>query len=386
MSSGDGYYRLLNRHSGKVVDIWGWSTEDGAEVNQFTDLNGDNQQFRLTGANNDQVTFINRYSQKALEVWEWSLADGGDISQFTPTGGANQQWRLVPVSGGGGSGIVGWATQNGGTTGGGSGPVVNVSSASQFLSAINSGTTQTVRLTASISISGMNPVASNKTIVGAGSGVTISGGGLTFNGDHNVIVRNIHFTGSDDDCINVEGGSTNIWIHHNSFSNAYDGAVDIKRASDFITVSWNRFFNHGKTMLLGHSDDNASQDVGHLRVTYHHNYFDGTDTRHPRVRFGNPVHVFNNYYRDNEYGVASTMDAGVLVEGNYFESVDDPTLVGYAASGPGTLVQRNNVFVNSGSPESAGSVASIPYGYSLDSASSIPSIVVAGAGVGHLSL
>ena len=99
---------------------------------------------------------------------------------------------------------------------------------------------------------------------------------------------------------------TNVWVDHNSFTNGYDGAVDIKRGSDFVTVSWNRIFGHDKSMLLGHTDDNASQDVGHLRVTYHHNWFDGSGTRHPRVRFGNPVHVYNNYYFNNEYGVAST--------------------------------------------------------------------------------
>ena len=88
--------------------------------------------------------------------------------------------------------------------------------------------------------------------------------------------------------------STRVWIDHNSFTGGYDGAVDIKRASDYVTVSWNRVFDHDKSMLLGHSDDNASQDVGHLRVTYHHNWFDGSGTRHPRVRFGNPVHVYNN--------------------------------------------------------------------------------------------
>ena len=60
------------------------------------------------------------------------------------------------------------------------------------------------------------------------------------------------------------------------------------------------------------------------------------------MRFGNPVHVYNNYYAGNEYGVASTEGAGVLVEGNYFENTDEPTLVGEADSGPGTLVQRNN--------------------------------------------
>ena len=101
-------------------------------------------------------------------------------------------------------------------------------------------------------------------------------------------------------------------------------------------------------MLLGHSDDNASQDIGHLRVSYHHNWFDGTNQRNPRVRFGNPVHVYNNYYRANAgYGVASTENAGVLVEGNYFENVDDPYHLGEADSGPGSLVARNNHFVNS---------------------------------------
>ena len=125
---------------------------------------------------------------------------------------------------------------------------------------------------------------------------------------------------------------------------------------------------------------------GTCGVTYHHNWFDGSGTRHPRVRFGNPVHVYNNFYAGNEYGVASTMGAGVLVEGNYFENVDEPTLVGYADSDPGTLVQRSNHFVGSGAPESAGSVARIPYGYSLDTASAVRSIVTAGAGAGRISV
>ena len=129
--------------------------------------------------------------------------------------------------------------------------------------------------------------------------------------------------------------------------------MDIKRGSDFVTVSWNRVFSHDKSMLLGHSDDNASQDVGHLRVTYHHNWFDGTNQRHPRVRFGNPVHVYNNYYSNvGGYGVASTEGAGVLVEGNYFENTDDPYHLGEGDSGPGTLVARNNHFVNSGAGQS----------------------------------
>ena len=140
-----------------------------------------------------------------------------------------------------------------------------------------------------------------------------------------------------------------VWVDHNTFTDGYDGAVDIKRGSDFITVSWNRVHNHDKSMLLGHSDDNASQDTGHLRVTYHHNWFDASTQRHPRVRFGNPVHVYNNYYRNNSgYGVASTEGAGVLVENNSFEGVSDPFHLGEGDSGPGTLVARGNLLVSSG--------------------------------------
>ena len=197
--------------------------------------------------------------------------------------------------------------------------------------------------------------------------------------------RNINFRDWADDAINVQEGATRVWIDHNSFTNGYDGAVDIKRGSDFITVSWNRVFAHGKSMLLGHSDDNGAQDIGHLRVTYHHNWFDGSGTRHPRIRFGNPVHVFNNYYFNNEYGVASTCGGGALVEGNYFEAVDEPTLVGYASSPVGAVVQRNNHFVGSGTPQSGGgTVNPIPYSYTLDSAAQVKSIVMAGAGTGRI--
>jgi pectate lyase len=284
------------------------------------------------------------------------------------------------------TGLVGWATQNGGTSGGAGGATVNVNTASAFLSAINSSSPAVIRLSGTITLSGMNPVASNKTILGVGSNATIVGGGLTMSNDRNIIIRNINFRDWDDDAINIETSSTNIWVDHNSFTNGNDGAVDIKRGSDFITVSWNRTFGHDKTMLLGHSDDNASQDVGHLRVTYHHNWFDGSGTRHPRTRFGNPVHVYNNYYFNNEYGVASTMGGGVLVEGNYFENVDDPTLVGYADSDPGAVLQRNNVFVGSGTPQSGGgSVAGIPYSYQLDNANNVRSIVMSGAGTGRIA-
>ncbi|MFB4268047.1 polysaccharide lyase family 1 protein [Nonomuraea sp. GTA35] len=281
--------------------------------------------------------------------------------------------------------LVGWATQGGGTTGGGSAPATTVSSASALTSALSSGSAAVIRVSGTISCSGMLRVASNKTVIG-NSGATISGCGFNVSQASNVIIRNLNFRNWGDDGINVQY-STRVYIDHNSFSNGGDGALDIKRSSDYITVSWNRFFDHDKTMLLGHSDSNGAEDRGRLRVTYHHNWFDGTNQRHPRVRFGNPVHVFNNYYGNvGSYGVASTQEAGVLVEGNYFENTDDPFHLGEGSSPAGSLVARNNHFVNSGSGQSGGSVRSIPYSYSLDSASSVKSIVTAGAGAGRISI
>jgi pectate lyase len=99
------------------------------------------------------------------------------------------------------------------------------------------------------------------------------------------------------------------------------------------------------------------------------------------------VHVYNNYFRANSsYGVATTMNAGVLVEGNYFENVPNPILVGYADSGPGRVVQRGNVFVGSGTPQTAGTVVEprTYYVYTLEAASSVPAAVRAGVGVGKL--
>jgi pectate lyase len=269
-----------------------------------------------------------------------------------------------------------------GATGGSGGTTVTVSNASDFLDYIGRSGSYIIRVNGTINLSGMNDVASNKTIEGVGTSGRVTGGGLDVDGVSNVIIRNIAFSDWDDDAINVQDGSRDVWVDHCEFSNGYDGCVDIKRGSDYITVSWNHFHNHGKTCLLGHSDDNGSQDAGHLRVTYHHNYFDGTGSRHPRVRFSALCHVYNNYYRNNEYGVASTCDAEVLVENNYFENCDDPTLVGYASSPEGDLVERGNVFSNcENGPETRGSVPSPSYSYSLDDASSVPNMVRSGAGL-----
>jgi pectate lyase len=188
--------------------------------------------------------------------------------------------------------------------------------------------------------------------------------------------------------VSVTNAAHHVWIDHNQFEPGVDGSVDVKRQSTNVTVSWNAFLGTDKSMLLGHSDT-FTADVGFLKVTYHHNYFNGSNQRHPRVRFGDPVHVYNNYYRNiGLYGVASTMNAGVMVEGNYFENVAFPcySTSGYADSDPGRLVQRNNVFVNSGTCEAGGSVPepSGYYAYTLTPTAQVPAVVTAGAGVGRV--
>ncbi|MDQ2586523.1 pectate lyase family protein [Saccharothrix yanglingensis] len=291
-----------------------------------------------------------------------------------------------------------------GTTGGAGGATVTATTTAQFLDYIARPEPLTVQVRGTITLptgttDGMHPVASDKTIIGLGSDARLSGGGLNIglpvdddvtappaNAVHNIIIRNLSITGATDDLINVQMFSHHIWIDHNDFSNGDDGAVDIKRGSDFVTVSWNRFHDHDKTLLLGHDDDNAAQDVGRLRVTYHHNYFDGSDQRNPRVRFGESVHVYNNYYRDNSYGVASAMNAGVVLEGNYFHSVNNPGRVDFSGD-LGRMVQRDNILVDCNHAiETRGTVVEprTYYPYTPHRAAEVPTVVPAGAGVGTI--
>ncbi|BAL89618.1 putative pectate lyase [Actinoplanes missouriensis 431] len=279
-----------------------------------------------------------------------------------------------------------------GTTGGVAGPTVTVTNGADLARYAGANTPYTIMVSGRISVGGMVTVVANKSILGVGASAEISGGGLqlgtTTRPGNNVIVRNIRFSNASDDAISVTNKAHHVWIDHNEFLPGYDGSLDIKRQSTNVTVSWNRFLGTDKSMLLGHSD-NFTADIGYLRVTYHHNYFDGSNQRHPRVRFGEPVHVYNNYYRNiGLYGIASTENAGVVAEGNYFENVAHPchSTGGYADSAPGRLVQRLNAFVNSGTCEAGGTVAepSGYYSYTLDPASSVPSLVTAGAGVGRI--
>ncbi|WP_204005856.1 non-reducing end alpha-L-arabinofuranosidase family hydrolase [Virgisporangium aurantiacum] len=106
VDSGGGYYRIKSRHSGKVLDVYNFSTADGGSIVQWADGNGTNQQFRLADSSDGYVRFINRNSNKAVEVQGASTSDGANVVQYSDWGGANQQWQLVPVGTGGGGGCT----------------------------------------------------------------------------------------------------------------------------------------------------------------------------------------------------------------------------------------------------------------------------------------
>jgi beta-xylosidase len=103
VDSGGGWYRIRSRHSGKVLDVYNFSTADGGAIVQWSDGNGTNQQFRLADSDSGYVRLINRNSGKAVEVQGASTSDGANVVQYRDWNGANQQWQLVQVGGGGGN-------------------------------------------------------------------------------------------------------------------------------------------------------------------------------------------------------------------------------------------------------------------------------------------
>ncbi len=301
----------------------------------------------------------------------------------------------------------GFAAYNYNMTGGEGGTVVDVSTASELASALDTEGKMIIRVHGEIKISSELPCRSNKTITGVGNNAIIRGQGIALNKRENVIFQNIHFMQSGDDLIKLNGAQ-HIWVDHCSFSDGgadpsssdFDGTLDICKGTDFVTVSYCHFFNHSKNILMSSSDGSANQDTDKLRTTFFRNWFDGTYQRNPRVRFG-IVHVYNNYYTNNTiYSIASCENAKVLVEDNYFENCPHPIYAksGYADSGPGYLWTRGtNIFVNSSEsgfnselnvPPANPSVPYDPtfyYQYTSIDANLIPTIVQQQAGAGKLN-
>lgn len=206
------------------------------------------------------------------------------------------------------------------TTGGGDGEVVTATSAAELAQFATSTDPLYIIVKGSISGGGEIKVESNKTIIGADSGATLTGVQFSVNGKQNIIFRNLTMSKATDAI--ATRGSHHVWIDHLDVSACGDGLIDITKESDYHTVSWTRFSKHHKTMLLN-SGTSQPADDDDLNTTVHHNWFDGSDTRNPRAAYGD-IHVFNNMYNDNGYGIGLHSRCMVLSEHNHFLNVTDP--------------------------------------------------------------
>ncbi|MEV4755664.1 pectate lyase [Micromonospora sp. NPDC049559] len=413
VATGAGGVQLLKRAGGEPVVLA--SAAGGVVTGNWATLRLDAVGTSLRGYVNGalvvQATDASYPAGRAGLAASYASASFDDVAVATvtgapPTGGPTGGPTLPPTEPplDPGAPPIGFASVNAlgrnGTTGGAGGPTVTVDSAAELLAAIAQPGPLNIRVSGMIALPGpMHDVTSHKTIVGVGASSGITGGGLNIglptsdvttppaNPVQNVIVRNLVFRNTVDDAINVQMYSHHVWIDHNDLSYGYDGLVDIKRGASYVTVSWNHTHHHTKNMLLGHDDGNAAQDTGYLKVTYHNNWFDRTPQRNPRVRFGEPVHVFNNYFVYNtDVGVACQMNSGCVVEGNYFEDVEVPWSISYAGA-RGRLVARNNVLVGESEPGDSGGTVQEPsayYRYTLADPNTVKAAVTAGAGTGKL--
>lgn len=277
----------------------------------------------------------------------------------------------------------GFASMNGGVTGGEGGPVITVTTGDELRAAVDGTNTAAIVLVkGKINVVGEIPARGNKTIVGLGTDAHIAGGGFGWNTKSNVIVQNLTFSDAPDDLLKINNKCMNFWIDHCTFSDgastnagSHDGMLDVTRGSQYVTISYNKFFQHDKNILIGHSDSETG-DVN-MKVTLHHNWFDGTVQRNPRVRYAT-VHCYNNYYVANSiYSVASACNANVLVENCYFKDAPIPLQVGVPGFSPeGYLVQKGCIFDNCGTPQTKDKdmTGLFPYTYVLDSAKYVPCI------------
>jgi pectate lyase len=188
----------------------------------------------------------------------------------------------------------------------------------------------------------------NITIEGIGKDAYAYSWGLLLRYVGNLEVRNLGVMLFPDDGISMDTGNANVWVHNNDIfygsagSDADqakgDGSTDLKKGSTYITISNNHYFDSGKAALVGLSES------AEFFVTFHHNWFDHSDSRHPRIRVAS-VHIYNNFYDGvSKYGVGVTTGASAFVESNVFRNTKDPmlsSLQGTDALGEGTFSGEN---------------------------------------------
>jgi pectate lyase len=244
----------------------------------------------------------------------------------------------------------------------------------------------------------------NITIEGVGRTGELQNVGLNIRDYANVIVRNltVHEVLYPNDALtldNVRHG----WVDHCELYSkigegvtvdTYDGLLDIKKGSSYITISWNYLHHHMKCSLVGHTDNaGQAEEDSRIRVTYHHNWFKDTDGRNPSLRFG-AAHLFNNVFEDiADYGIAARDGAHAKVENCVYRDVKLPMATDkFPVDGlpMGYICESGNVFAGTTGAKQisqAGcefwNAANLPYAYKADPTEAMEAIVKQYAGMGN---
>lgn len=202
----------------------------------------------------------------------------------------------------------------------------------------------------------------NMTFEGVGDDATVYGFGFLLREAESVEFRNFAIMRCLDDAMSLDTKNSHVWIHNMDLFYGKkgsaadqakgDGTVDIKGDSKYVTVAYNRFWDNGKASMCG-----MKSETGENWITYHHNWFDHSDSRMARIRTMS-VHMYNNYYQHNDvYGIGATSGSSVFMESNYFDATKRPimsSLQGTDAKGDGTfsgekgglIKAYGNVFAN----------------------------------------
>lgn len=202
----------------------------------------------------------------------------------------------------------------------------------------------------------------NMTFEGVGDDATVYGFGFLLREAESVEFRNFAIMRCLDDAMSLDTKNSHVWIHNMDLFYGKkgsaadqakgDGTVDIKGDSRYVTVAYNRFWDNGKASMCG-----MKSETGENWITYHHNWFDHSDSRMARVRTMS-VHMYNNYYQHCDvYGIGATSGSSIFMESNYFDAVKRPimsSLQGTDAMGDGTfsgekgglIKAYGNVFAN----------------------------------------
>ncbi|GAA3561568.1 pectate lyase family protein [Streptomyces osmaniensis] len=319
---------------------------------------------------------------------------------------------------------TGYATQNGGTTGGAGGQTVRATTGTQIHAALcsraASNTPITIEVegtinhgnTAKVSGDSCNTAAgvielkqiSNVTLVGVGSGAVFDQLGIHIRESSNIIIQNVTVrnvkksgspTSNGGDAIGMESDVRNVWVDHATLlasggeSEGYDGLFDMKDNTQYVTLSYSILRNSGRGGLIGSSESDLSNGY----VTFHHNRYENIDSRAPLLR-GGTAHAYNNHYLSlNESGINSRAGAKAKVDNNYFEDSKD-VLGTFYTDQRGYWQVSGNVFDNvtwsspgtenypAGPNPQSNTTVSIPYSYALDAAACVPDVVSRTAGAG----